>query len=208
MRVKNNKETSDIWAGMTIEAAAEYDLQASEISTWKSNDKVIQDLSTLSLLIGDGVTYKSTGAEAVNYLLGTQQDVYVQQNPSFTSKKVGNKNLYIRATGKTFDVEVGENNLDFLIPYNQVKFNGLQIINGLVGEVVSLKILDTSTGTISGVPNYVLNQFGYTVNLPNGEFIRESKYDADLYLNMVVRVVLTAIEARTFRINYLIHELK
>lgn len=209
MRVKNNKVTDDTWAGMTIAAAGEYDLQATEISVWQASDKVIADLSSGDLLVGDGVTYQTAGALAVNFLLGTGvKDVSVQAQPSFTSKKIGTKSLFIRATGKVFPVVVGANTLDISIPYDVMKFNGLQIVNGKVGETVNLKVLDTPAGLISGVPNYMLNQFGFNVNLLDGEFIRESKYDADIYKDMVVRIELTAIEARDFRVNYSLHEVK
>jgi hypothetical protein len=134
--------------------------------------------------------------------------VDVSSQPAFASKKVGTKKLYTRATGKVFAVTVGTNNLDFLIPFNEMKFNGIHIVNGKVGETVNLKILDTATGTITGVANYLLNQFGFSVNLPDGVFIRESQYDADMIKDLVVRIELTAVEARDFRVNYAIHELK
>jgi len=208
LRVKNNKESSDVWAGMTIAAGAEYDLQAADLAVWKANDKVIQDLASLELLIGDGTSYKTTGSEAVNYLLGTSVDVKVNEAPPFSSKKIGSKKLYTRATGKAFTVSVGSNNLDFLIPYNEMKINGIEIVNGKVGEKVNLKVLDTAAGTISTVPNYMLNQFGFDVNLPDGMFVRESQYDADMIKDLVIRIEYTAIEARDVRVNYLIHELK
>lgn len=70
MRVKNNKVSSDIWVGMTIEPNAEYDIEVVEIFKWQGNDKVIADLSSGDLLIGDGVTYKSGANAAINFLLG------------------------------------------------------------------------------------------------------------------------------------------
>lgn len=209
MRVKNNKITSDVWAGMTIEPSAIYDLQTNEIATWQSNDKVISDLSSGDLTIGDGVTYQTAGALAVNYLLGTgTKDVNVQLQPAFASKKVGTKSLFIRATGQVFAVTVGANNLDFVIPFNVMKFNGLQIVNGELGETISLKVYDTPAGLISGVPNYMLNQFGFNVNLPNGIFDRVSQYDADIFKDMVIRIELNALTARNFLVNYSLHEVK
>jgi len=194
---------------MTIAAGATYDLQATELSIWQANDKVISDLSSGDLLVGDGVTYQTAGALAVNYLLGTgTKDVNVQLQPAFASKKVGTKSLFIRATGQVFAVSVGANTLDFSIPFNVMKFNGLQIVNGELGETISLKVLDTPTGLISGVPNYMLNQFGFNVNLPSGIFVRESQYDADIYKDMVVRIELNALTARDFRVNYSLHEVK
>jgi hypothetical protein len=81
-------------------------------------------------------------------------------------------------------------------------------VNGKVGETMKLKVLDTATGTITTVPNYLLNQFGFDINLPDGYYVRESHYDADLIKDLVIRVEFTAIEARNVGINYSIHELK
>lgn len=74
MRVKNNKATSDTWVGQSIEAGAEYDLEASEIFKWQTSDKVLADLTTGDLLIGDGSAYKSGAAQAVAFLMGVDTE--------------------------------------------------------------------------------------------------------------------------------------
>jgi hypothetical protein len=209
MRVKNNKETSDTWAGMTIEAGASYDLQTTEISKWQSDDKVISDIGSGDLLVGDGVTYKTSSSEAIKFLMGVLPiEVRVDEQPVFSSKKIGAKKLYTRATGQIFALAAGANTLDFTIPFNEVKFNGLEIDKSKFGEKVSLKILDTASGSISGVPNYVLNQFGFDINLPDGFYRRMSDYDADLFLGLQIRIEYFAVEARNIGVNYMLHELK
>lgn len=209
MRVKNTGPEA-VWNGQTIATNATYDIQPQELALWQNDTATALDLLDGTLLCSDGSTnYKNPGAEALNFFLGTgTKAVNVEAQPAFASKSIGTKKLYTRATGASFPVVVGNNNLDFSIPFAQMKFNGLQIINGKIGETVNLKVLDTPTGTISGVPNYPLNQFGYSVNLPDGMFVRESQYDADLIQNMTIRIELTAVEARDFRVNYAIHELK
>jgi len=208
MRVKNTS-TEKTYCGQTLATNQEYDIQSTELTRWQSDDSVVADLSTGLLLVGDGNTYQTAGAQAVNYLLGTGiKEVSVQVQPPFSSKVIGTKKLYIRATGKAHPVTVGSNNLDFLVPYNVMKFNGIQIVNCELGETVNLKVLDSATGAYSTFPNYMLNQFGFTINLPNGVFIKESQYDADVYKDMVIRIEYTAVTARDVRINYSIHELK
>lgn len=133
----------------------------------------------------------------------------ISTNTPFASKSLPNgKKLYTRATGQTINLVVGENILDFTIPYNEVKFNGIEIDDAKVGEKISLQILDTDTGTVSGQANYMLNQFGFNINLPNGFYRRMSDYDADLFLGLKIRVIYQATEARTIGINYMLHELK
>lgn len=70
MRVKNDSGSNQTWVGQTINNQATYDIQASELHLWQADSKVLTDLGNLDLLIGDGTTYKSTSAEAINYLLG------------------------------------------------------------------------------------------------------------------------------------------
>jgi len=133
----------------------------------------------------------------------------IQTNSPFCSKSLANgKKVFTRSTGKTFGLVVGSNNLDFTVAFTEVKFSGIEIDNAMVGEYVTLQILDTDTGTVSGTPNLVLNQFGDCVNLPNGFYRRESPYDADLFVGLKIRVIYYATEARTIGINYSLHELK
>ena len=82
MRVKNTKETSDVWCGQTLVPYQEYDLQPTEIPTWQSSDKVIADLSSGALLIGTASGYKSTPAQAVSFLLETALEITKQPDPS------------------------------------------------------------------------------------------------------------------------------
>lgn len=171
-----------------------------------SDLQFLSDLRSNNIGISDGVTTYSY----------PNSEIYVKQaigqltfNPPFADKVLSNgKKLYNRTTGKTFELVVGENTLDFTVPFNEVKFNGLEINDGKKGEKVTLQILDTASGAVSTIPNYMLNQFGDKVNVPNGFYRRVSDYDADLFLGLQIRVIYEAIEARTIGINYMIHELK
>ena len=194
---------------MTIAAAGEYDLSPIEIPAWQASNKVVVDLSSGDLSIGDGVTYKTSAAEAVKYLLGAlPAQVSVDSQPVFASKKIGTKKLYTRATGKTFSLAVGDNTLDFTVIFDVMKFNGVEIDKAEAGEKINLKVLDTAAGLLSGVPNYVLNQFGYDINLPDGHYRLMSAYDADLIKDLQIRIEYNALSARTIGVNYMLHELK
>lgn len=208
MRVKNNSQNTDVWCGQTLTSNQEYDIEPNELFKWRNTDKVILDLSNGNLLIGDGVNYKSIGSSAVNYLLGTSQEVIVSQQPVFSAKTIGSKKLFSRTTGKIFALSVGLNTLDYTITFNEVKFNGLELDKCKFGEKITLKILDTNSGLKSGVPNYTLNTFGFDVNLPDGFYRRISDYDADLVKDLIIRIEYTATEARNIGINYMLHELK
>ena len=120
------------------------------------------------------------------------------------------KKLYTRVHGVTAILTGGTQNIDFVIPYNNCKLTGVEVTNGVAGDRVNLKVLDTPTGTISGVPNYPLNQFGYSVNIAPNYYERLSPYDADLIKDLKVRIEYTSADAgsRTVGINLIIHEVK
>lgn len=139
--------------------------------------------------------------------LAGKLDKPVKQS-SFTAKEEGGKKLFTRTHGSTFTLAVGANDCVFTVPYPQVKFNALEIVGCEKGDVVSLQILDDDSGTVSTVPNYVLNQFGFSVGVPDGFYIRESKYDADLFYGLKVKVIYESVSAKDVTINYVMHELK
>lgn len=129
------------------------------------------------------------------------------QSP-FAAKTVGNKKLYTRTHGSTFSLTLGANDCDFVIPYPQVKFNAIEVVGCELGDKIELQILDSDTGLLTTVPNYMLNQFGFSVGLPKDFYVRESKYDADLYGTMQIRVKYDSASAKDVTINYVLHELK
>lgn len=120
------------------------------------------------------------------------------------------RRLYARVHGVSASVSGAPDNIDFVIPYNTCKLTGIEILNGLIGDTVNLKVLDTPTGTISGVPNMVLNQFGYDVNVAKDFYSRESKYDADLIKDMKIRIEYDSIATlpANVYVNFIIHEVK
>lgn len=126
----------------------------------------------------------------------------------FSSKIIGNKKVFTRVIGEEYDIIQGVNIIDFSIPYNQVKFNELEIINAEIGDKVTLSIKDTSTGSYSTVPNYTLNTFGNNVNMNNQYYKRFSNYDADLYIGMRIYIEFESISTKKVYINYILHELK
>lgn len=142
-------------------------------------------------------------------------------NQAFDAKELPNgKKLFRRSHGiTTLMIANGETTVDFVIPYNACKMNKMEIF-WLPEEVkLDLKVLDTPSGTIQAsfgvseedrVPNLEVNQFGFNVNAAKDYYVDESKYDADLIKDMVVRIVLknsTEI-SKTVGINLILHEVK
>lgn len=131
---------------------------------------------------------------------------------SFSEKELFNgKKLFKRVHGVKHTVTSGTSNIEFTVPYNNCKITGVELLNGVSGDNVNFKVLDTSTGTISGVANQLLNQFGFDVYLAKDYHKEESSYDADLIKDMTVLVEFTATDTGSSRdvyINYILHEVK
>ena len=128
--------------------------------------------------------------------------------PAFATNALGTQKLYIAITGTQTAVTAGTQDILFTVPYAQAEISGIHIIGCNALDTASLYVLDSTTGTYSGHANYVLNQFGYTVNLPNGEYIYESPYTATLYQNMQIKVTYVATAATTIGINYILNKVQ
>jgi len=131
----------------------------------------------------------------------------------FADKVLPNgKRLFTRVHGTSANVAGAPDTIDFEIPYTMCKLTGIDIINGELGDKINLKILDTVTGTVSGVPNMVLNQFAYNVNIASSFHKFESRYDADMIQGLRIRVEYDAVTPdllpKTIYVNFYLHEVK
>lgn len=127
----------------------------------------------------------------------------------FASKVLSNGNkIYRRNTGYSYDVAIGANTFDVVVPYAKCKINLMEIINCKIGESLNLSVVDNAHGTFSGYPNATLDQFGDNVFLQNEYYVSKSEYDATLYQSMIVRIVYNATEAKKVYFNIPWHEVK
>jgi hypothetical protein len=136
------------------------------------------------------------------------EEVPVSPNAPFADKVVGTKSLFIRTHGCAFTCIAGTSTHEFTIPYPQVKFNEIEILGAELGDHTELKILDDASGSYSTVPNYQLNQFGFSVYPSKDYYDRVSNYDADLYYGMRIVLEYTSLSAKDIYINFVLHELK
>lgn len=133
-----------------------------------------------------------------------------QTNP-FSSKIVDGGKLYRRKHGVRGDI-LGNStqSIKFTVPYNIAKIDEVEIINCAAVDTVDLKILDSATGTYTTIPNYMLNQFGFNVNLSDIYYTDTSNYDAELNLGMQIEITYTNNETDTksIGVNFVLHEVK
>ncbi len=136
------------------------------------------------------------------------QNTTISSTPAFASKTFGSKSLFKRVRGLQSVVAIGDNTILYVEEFSWVKFMALEIINGEIGDYVSLYILDTVTGTYTGHANYQLNQFGYNANIGAGFYEHKSEFDADIYQGLQIKIVYHSISAKTVGINYIMNEVK
>lgn len=139
------------------------------------------------------------------------QPVFISNNvinSPFASKIINGKNLYKRVHGLQMIGSVGTNVFDFIIPYNQCKITGVEIIGASSCDTADLGVYDTLTGTFSGIPNCKLNQFGFTVTISKDYYEQKSEFDSDLYKGMRVELRITSKNIGLIGINLILNELK
>lgn len=140
------------------------------------------------------------------------QTVSVQSAPPFGAKSqvIGGvvKKFYARNTGLQQDLAIGTNEITYTISYPWVKVIAIEVIGSEALDTAELRVYDNGAGTYSGVPNALLNQFGYTLNLAPGFYARNSPYDADLYQSMVLKLTYVSISAKRIGVNVILNEVK
>lgn len=210
-KVKNTSESTDVWAGMQIPPNTYYIIESVELHRWQNDSKVLSDIGSGILLVNDGTNDISDVASAINHLKGTGPQSVVSTQLAFAQKTTEDgKKLFRRKHGtkKTIPANTTDT-LEIIVPYTYAKINKAEIINCSSGDTADLKVYDNSVGTISGVPNYMLNQFGFGVVMPDGMYIDESNYDADLIQGMKIELSYTnnTGNAKEVGLNITLHQL-
>lgn len=137
--------------------------------------------------------------------------VVIQGNSPFAEKKIGDYKVYKRVHGVKQSIGIGQTvAITFVVPYDMCKITEIQIVNGKLGDTCDFEVYDTPTGTISGYPNIMLNQFGFDVNIAEKFHREHSNYDADLIKDMMLEVHYTNNTgiALEIGVNFVLHELK
>lgn len=134
----------------------------------------------------------------------------MQLNLPFASKELANGDkIFRRNHGYTHFLTVGTSSFEVVVPF-KCKINEAEVLYCPEGVSVDFKVLDTAAGSYSGVPNYMLDQFGYAVNVSKDYYKDKSDFEADLYPGMRIVVVLnntSAIE-KTIGFNIVFCEIK
>lgn len=128
----------------------------------------------------------------------------------FASKVLpSGQKLFKRIHGVQYTVAANTTqSISFTVPYIQAKIDGLQILGASLGDTANFKVYDNNLGTISGVPDIMLNQFGFGVCLSKDFHVEESQYDADVIQGMKLELEFTNSTDSSVVIgaNFILHE--
>lgn len=131
--------------------------------------------------------------------------------PPFANKALSTgQKLFKRIHGVQSTISANSTGtIQLTVPYTQAKINGLEIIGSSPGDTGNFNVYDNAAGTISTIPNYKLNQFGFNVCMRPEFHKEESKYDADVILGMVLELEFTNNQNtdQLIGVNFILHEL-
>lgn len=209
----NTTQSDKSYIGKNVAAGEYYLIPAILEVPFANNSQLLTDIAT-----GDVIVSKSEDvsghitdiSQAIDCLKGNLPAVVESTNSPFASKTLldGSK-IYRRVRGVSGSVQGTTDYIDFTIPFTKCKITGVQILNGKIGDKANFKVLDSATGTITGIPNYELNEFGHDVYIIPDVATYPSKYDADLIYGLVLRIEYDPIDEllpRTIYVNLDLHE--
>lgn len=206
--IHNKTEETKIYAGNEVLAGATMLITSEKSYIFKDDSYLINDLAIgLAGISRDGINEISNINDALDLLKDIPSNI-LKTDP-FSSKTTNGKKLFRRKHGKGASVDASSmNTISIIIPYNNCKINMIEIMGCKLGDTVNLKVYDTEQGLISTVPNYMLNQFGISVQMPDGYYKDESRYDADLIAGMKVELEYynNESQAKYVGVNFTLHE--
>lgn len=217
--LKINNQTSEVIVFEdiieSVSADASREIDPSQEYKWANSSDVLSAITNGDIKIErNGVEYTDY-AEQVNVLKNLTSEVVLKDNKAFEQPfankvLVNGKKLFRRKHGASASIPANDSGtIEIVVPYTQCKITEAEITNCSVGDTADLKVYDNAAGTISGVPNLMLNQFGFSVQLPDGMYTDESNYDADLIQGMKVEITYNnnTNSAKTVGVNFVLHQL-
>ena len=149
----------------------------------------ITDLDTNSETTLDFIVSQHSGTAPIEQPSQVNRVQTVASSPFAAKVLPDGRKLYKIVHGMKETIGIGQEvAISFVIPYNYAEVTAVEIVNGMAGDTCDFEVYDTPTGTISGYPNVMLNQFGFNVNISPVFHREESSYDADVIKDMKLEV--------------------
>lgn len=154
------------------------------------NSLILTDISLLDDLVANH--------QGLEYLSGEEVILTITDPFSAKTLPTGEK-LFKRMHGSDIvEIQPGDSEImEIEIGYSWAKIEAMEMLGCGESHTCDLNVLDSQNNDYSKAPvgvvgeHYKLNQFAYDINLRKDYHRLSSKYDADLYLGMVVQLVVT-----------------
>jgi len=200
-----------LYPGWSVQPNQEIELTRVDVLNWRNSTAVIDAIYNDLLQIGNDTEYLTSHADQLQYLFYDEiEQTEISAQPAFANKYTSDGlKMYRRKHGFSVTVSANSNNEEqFNVPYAVCKINKIEVVGAETGDKADLKIYDTPTGSISTVPNYMLNQFGYGVFLGRDFYEDKSEYDAELIGDMKIGVTVynNTAQEKTYYVNVVLHE--
>lgn len=214
--IKNTTLSDLTIEGQVIAPSTYYLIQDTEINKFRSSSDLMVHIAAGDILVAksdDGTTDITDVNTGIDYLKNNLHQVVESITYPFASKVLEDgRSIFKRKHGVlSLPVSPGATvETLFVVPYPSCKVNEVEVVGSKLGDTVNFKVLDTSTGAVSGFPNAPLNQFGFDVNVTDDFYRESSNYDADLFLGLQLSMSYTnnGTSELTPRFNILLHEVK
>lgn len=212
--IHNLSGSTKTYVGTEIIDGAYFQIPSMKLSKYSEDEKLISDIVSGAVKMSrDGVSDFDDSALAIKFLMDFPVEVdsaghTINRMAPFQTKELDGKKLFKRVHGMIVDCVVGDNEFLFTVPYAAAKLNILEMIGGEVGDKANFYVLDTATGAVTTVPNYVLNQFGFNVAVGPGYYKQKSEYDADVFAGLQLKCIYNSLSAKKVGVNFILNELK
>lgn len=209
--IKNVQEQGELHTKSGIYLAAGVYVDITTDAALFCDQQTFGRLGSGAWIYNDGTADVTDPLKAWDMLRGKYAVVEIDKQPApspFAAKTFGIYKFFKRIHGMTQAVTTGENTVLYTITYPWAKITGVEIVGSDIGDKACLSVLDSDAGLISGTPNLLLNQFGFTVNMPKDSYRYESKFDADLYQGLKIKITYNSISNKTIGINIILDEVK
>lgn len=213
IKVYNDSDIDVNYGGKTITPDSSYTIPTLDVLVkFRRDELFIADITNNNIIINNGEEDLTDVTKALEWLFADNPtDIQTKSYP-FDEKitREGYK-IFRRKHGVSKSIASGAaDTIEIIVPYNLAKINKIELINCNNGDLVNFKVYDNAAGTISTVPNYMLNQFGFDVVVPDGFYVDESNYDADVIQGMKIEITYrnNTGSDKIVGMNVTLHELK
>lgn len=214
IKVRNTTASEIVLLNVLLRETGEnddtYEIPSLLVPQWADDDTVLTKIADGSVVLSLNDVEVTSVSDAIDLLKGSTPKQVSSASYPFAQKVLpdGSK-VFTRVHGIKASVQNAPDNIDFVVPYAKCKITGMEIIGCGEDDKVNFKILDSDSGVITGVPNYQLNQFGFSVYMKEGSYKHDSPYDADLVQGLIIRLEYDAKDEllpKNIYVNIFLHE--